>query len=43
MIVKAATDAKPNTALASQISTLRRIAPSRLFDRQIRKVNKLAG
>jgi hypothetical protein len=29
--------------LAAQVSVLRRLAPSRLFDRQIRKVNKLAG
>lgn len=48
VIVKAATDAKPKTrytagALAAQISSLRRIAPARLFDRQIRKANKLAG
>ncbi len=48
VIVKAATDAKPKTRytagpVAAQVSTLRRLAPSRLFDRQIRKVNKLAG
>ncbi|GAA5156382.1 oxidoreductase [Pseudonocardia eucalypti] len=48
VIVKAATDPKPKTrytagTTAAQISSLRRIAPSRFFDRQIRKVNKLAG
>jgi NAD(P)-dependent dehydrogenase (short-subunit alcohol dehydrogenase family) len=48
VIVTAATDPKPKTrypagALATQISSLRRIAPSRFFDRQIRKANKLAG
>jgi NAD(P)-dependent dehydrogenase (short-subunit alcohol dehydrogenase family) len=48
VIVKAATDAKPRTRytagpVAAQVSTLRRLAPSRLFDRQIRKVNNLAG
>jgi NAD(P)-dependent dehydrogenase (short-subunit alcohol dehydrogenase family) len=48
VIVKAATDPKPKTRYtagptAAQISSLRRIAPSRLFDRQIRKANKLAG
>ncbi|HTK63363.1 MAG TPA: oxidoreductase [Pseudonocardia sp.] len=48
VIVKAATDPKPRTrypagSLAAQVSVLRRLAPSRLFDRQIRKVNKLAG
>jgi NAD(P)-dependent dehydrogenase (short-subunit alcohol dehydrogenase family) len=47
-IVKAATDAKPKTRypagpLAAQVSTLRRLGPSRLVDRQIRKVNRLAG
>jgi NAD(P)-dependent dehydrogenase (short-subunit alcohol dehydrogenase family) len=47
-IVKAATDPKPKSrytagALAAQVSSLRRVVPSRLFDRQIRKINKLAG
>lgn len=48
VIVAAATDAKPKiryTAgpLAGRVRTLRRIAPSRAFDRQIRKLNRLAG
>jgi len=48
VIVAAATDAKPKlryTAgpLAGRVKTLRRIAPTRAFDRQIRKLNRLAG
>jgi NAD(P)-dependent dehydrogenase (short-subunit alcohol dehydrogenase family) len=48
VIVAAATDAKPRlryTAgpLAGRVRTLRRIAPARTFDRQIRKLNRLAG
>lgn len=48
VIVTAATDAKPKlryTAgpLAGRVTTLRRIAPARVFDRQIRKLNRLAG
>jgi NAD(P)-dependent dehydrogenase (short-subunit alcohol dehydrogenase family) len=48
VIVTAATDAKPKlryTAgpLAGRVRTLRRIAPTRAFDRQIRKINSLAG
>jgi len=48
VIVAAATDARPKlryTAgpLAGRIRTLRRIAPARAFDRQIRKLNRLAG
>jgi NAD(P)-dependent dehydrogenase (short-subunit alcohol dehydrogenase family) len=48
VILAAATDAKPKlryTAgpLAGRIKTLRRIAPARTFDRQIRKINRLAG
>jgi NAD(P)-dependent dehydrogenase (short-subunit alcohol dehydrogenase family) len=48
VIVTAATDAKPKlryTAgpLAGRVTTLRRIAPARTFDRQIRKINRLAG
>jgi NAD(P)-dependent dehydrogenase (short-subunit alcohol dehydrogenase family) len=48
VIVAAATDAKPKlryTAgpLASRVRTLHRIAPARAFDRQIRKLNRLAG
>ncbi|MEU5047697.1 oxidoreductase [Streptomyces griseorubiginosus] len=47
-IVAAATDAKPKlryTAgpLAGRARILRRLAPARAFDRQIRKMNKLAG
>ncbi|OQD57077.1 short-chain dehydrogenase/reductase [Streptomyces phaeoluteigriseus] len=47
-IVAAATDARPKlryTAgpLAGRASMLRRFAPARAFDRQIRKMNKLAG
>jgi NAD(P)-dependent dehydrogenase (short-subunit alcohol dehydrogenase family) len=48
VIVAAATDARPRlryTAgpLAGRVRTLRRIAPARAFDRQIRKLNRLAG
>ena len=48
VIVAAATDSKPKlryTAgpLAGRVSPLRRIAPARVFDRQIRKLNRLAG
>jgi NAD(P)-dependent dehydrogenase (short-subunit alcohol dehydrogenase family) len=48
VIVAAATDAKPKlryTAgpLAGRVRTLRRVAPARAFDRQIRKLNRLAG
>jgi NAD(P)-dependent dehydrogenase (short-subunit alcohol dehydrogenase family) len=47
-IVAAATDPKPKlryTAgpVAGRVSKLRRIAPARAFDRQIRKLNQLAG
>ncbi len=47
-IVAAATDPKPKLrytagATAGRVSTLRRIVPSRAFDRQIRKLNQLAG
>ncbi|MEU7742875.1 hypothetical protein [Nonomuraea sp. NPDC049158] len=31
------------TAMAGRASTLRRIAPARVFDKQIRKLNQLAG
>ncbi|MGI5290172.1 oxidoreductase [Nonomuraea polychroma] len=46
VIVAAATDAKPKLrytagATAGRVSALRRIVPSRAFDRQIRKLNKL--
>jgi short-subunit dehydrogenase len=48
VIVAAATDSKPKlryTAgpMAARVSLLRRIVPSRAFDRQIRKLNRLAG
>lgn len=47
-IVEAATDPKPKLrytagSVAGRVSTLRRIAPSRAFDKQIRKLNRLAG
>ncbi|MFI7020242.1 oxidoreductase [Streptomyces sp. NPDC050164] len=47
-IVAAATDARPKlryTAgpMAGRASTLRRVAPARAFDKQIRKMNRLAG
>ena len=47
VIVVAATDPKPKLrytagAAAGRVSTLRRIAPARAFDRQIRKLNRLA-
>src|SRR5271157_3934551 len=48
VIVAAATDPRPKlryTAgpVAGRVSTLRRIIPARAFDRQIRKLNRLAG
>jgi NAD(P)-dependent dehydrogenase (short-subunit alcohol dehydrogenase family) len=48
VIVAAATDTKPKLRYtagprAGRITTLRRIAPARLFDGQIRKLNRLAG
>ena len=48
VIVVAATDPKPKLrytagAAAGRVSTLRRIAPARALDRQIRKLNRLAG
>src|SRR5438270_4233756 len=48
VIVAAATDPKPKLrytagSTAGRVSTLRRIVPSRVFDRQIRKLNRLAG
>jgi NAD(P)-dependent dehydrogenase (short-subunit alcohol dehydrogenase family) len=47
-IIAAATDSKPKLrytagATAGRVSTLRRIVPSRAFDRQIRKLNRLPG
>jgi hypothetical protein len=48
VIVAAATDPKPKLrytagSTAGRISTLRRIVPSGLFDRQIRKLNRLVS
>jgi NAD(P)-dependent dehydrogenase (short-subunit alcohol dehydrogenase family) len=48
VIVAAATDPKPKLRYpagsgAGRVSTLRRIIPARTFDRQIRKLNRLAG
>ncbi|MEV4147697.1 oxidoreductase [Amycolatopsis sp. NPDC049691] len=47
-IVAAATDAKPKLrytagSMAGRVSLLRRIVPTRAFDKQIRKLNRLAG
>ncbi len=47
MIVAAATDPSrncgtPPAPVAGRVSTLRRIVPARAFDRQIRKLNRLA-
>ena len=48
VIVAAATDAKPKLRypagpLAGRVSALRRVVPARVFDKQIRKLNRLAG
>ena len=48
VIAAAATDPKPKLrytagSRARRVSTLRRIAPARVFDRQIRKINHLAS
>jgi NAD(P)-dependent dehydrogenase (short-subunit alcohol dehydrogenase family) len=48
VILAAATDAKPKLRypagpLAGRVKMLRRIAPAGAFDRQIRKINRLAG
>ena len=47
-VVAAATDTKPKLRYpagtrAGMVSTMRRFVPSRAFDRQIRKLNQLAG
>jgi NAD(P)-dependent dehydrogenase (short-subunit alcohol dehydrogenase family) len=47
-VVAAATDARPKLRYtagptAGRVSTLRRLVPARAFDRQIRKINRLAG
>src|SRR5690349_2468475 len=46
VIVAAATDSNPKPrytagSMAARVSILRRIVPSRVFDRQIRKLNRL--
>jgi short-subunit dehydrogenase len=48
VIVAAATDSKPKLRypagpMARRVSVLRRFVPSRIFDQQIRKLNRLAG
>jgi short-subunit dehydrogenase len=48
VIVAAATDPKPRLRYtaglaAGRVSTLRRVVPARIFDKQIRKLNRLAG
>jgi NAD(P)-dependent dehydrogenase (short-subunit alcohol dehydrogenase family) len=48
VIVAAATDPKPKQrytagSTAARVSALRRIVPARAFDKQIRKLNRLAG
>jgi NAD(P)-dependent dehydrogenase (short-subunit alcohol dehydrogenase family) len=48
VIVAAATDSQPKVrytagSMASRVSLLRRIVPSRTFDKQVRKLNRLAG
>jgi NAD(P)-dependent dehydrogenase (short-subunit alcohol dehydrogenase family) len=48
VIVAAATDPKPKLrytagSTAGRVSVLRRVVPSRAFDKQIRKLNRLAG
>jgi hypothetical protein len=47
-VVAAATDKKPKLRYtagprAARASTLRRLVPARAFDKQIRKLNQLAG
>ncbi|BCW34552.1 short-chain dehydrogenase/reductase [Arthrobacter sp. StoSoilA2] len=48
VIVAAATDSKPTPrytagSMAGRVSVLRRFVPSRTFDKQIRKLNQMAG
>jgi short-subunit dehydrogenase len=48
VIVAAATDSRPKPrytagSMAARVSILRRLVPSAAFDRQIRKLNRLAG
>jgi hypothetical protein len=48
VIVAASTDSKPKLrytagSMAGRVSVLRRIVPSRAFDKQIRKLNRLVG
>jgi hypothetical protein len=47
-ILAAATDPKPKLrytagSLAGRVRVLRRVAPARAFDKQIRKLNRLTG
>ncbi|MDQ1181853.1 hypothetical protein [Rhodococcus sp. SORGH_AS_0301] len=48
IVVKAATDTQPTLrytagSMAKRVSILRRFAPARIFDRQIRKLNQLTA
>jgi hypothetical protein len=48
VILAAATDPKPKLrytagSTAGRVSVLRRVVPPRAFDKQIRKLNRLAG
>jgi hypothetical protein len=48
VIVAAVTDANPRLrypagVTAGRVSALRRYVPARVFDKQIRKINRLAG
>jgi hypothetical protein len=48
VIVAAVTDANPRLrypagTTAGRVSALRRYVPARVFDKQIRKINRLAG
>jgi hypothetical protein len=48
VVVAAVTDAKPKLrypagTVASRVSILRRLVPARVFDKQIRKINRFAG
>jgi hypothetical protein len=48
VIVAAVTDAKPRLrypagVTASRVSALRRFVPARVFDKQVRRINRFAG
>jgi short-subunit dehydrogenase len=48
VVVAAATDARPKLrypagSITARVSVLRRFVPARAFDRQLRKLNRLAG